>query len=75
MVDLKAINVKLTDRAERIITAVTGVSRDVAKKLLTAAYGNAKLPLLCRNSALIMRKLKRLDANGGFIRKVLLNPY
>ena len=30
MVDLKAINVKLTDRAERIITAVTGVSREDA---------------------------------------------
>ena len=31
MVDLKAINAKLTDRAERIITAVTGVSREDAK--------------------------------------------
>ena len=31
MVDLKATNAKLTDRAERIITAVTGVSRDDAK--------------------------------------------
>jgi len=72
MVDLKAVNVKLTDRAERIITAVTGVNRDDAKKLLTAAYGNAK-------AAIVMQKLgleyaeakKRLDANGGFVRRVL----
>ena len=50
MVDLKAMNAKLTDRAERIIMAITGVSRDDAKKLLTDAYGNAKV-------AIVMQKL------------------
>ncbi len=74
MVDLRAINAKLTDRAERIIMTVTGISREDAKKLLENAYGNAKV-------AIIMQKLgidyaeskKRLDANGGFVRKVLQN--
>jgi N-acetylmuramic acid 6-phosphate etherase len=74
MVDLRAMNAKLTDRAERIIMTVTGISREDAKKLLENAYGNAKV-------AIIMEKLgidyaeakKRLDANGGFVRKVLQN--
>ncbi|MBM4054633.1 MAG: N-acetylmuramic acid 6-phosphate etherase [Planctomycetes bacterium] len=72
MVDLKAMNVKLTDRAERIIMTSTGIGRDEAKKLLQAAYGNAK-------AAIVMQKLgvdfpeakKRLDANNGFVRAVL----
>ena len=72
MVDLRATNVKLTDRAERIIMTVTGVSQDNAKKLLESAFGNAKV-------AIVMQKLgidyteakKRLDVQGGFVRKVL----
>lgn len=72
MVDLRATNVKLTDRAERIIMTVTGVVRDDAKKLLESAFGNVKI-------AIVMQKLgidyteakKRLDMNGGFVRKVL----
>lgn len=72
MVDLRATNVKLADRAERIIMTVTGINREDAKKLLDLAFGNAKI-------AIVMQKLgidypeakKRLDAQGGFVRKVL----
>ncbi|MGQ3684287.1 MAG: N-acetylmuramic acid 6-phosphate etherase [Candidatus Loosdrechtia sp.] len=72
MVDLRAINAKLTDRAERIIMTATGVSQEEAKKFLADAFGNAKI-------AIVMKKLgldygearKRLDAYGGFIRKAL----
>jgi N-acetylmuramic acid 6-phosphate etherase len=72
MVDLKATNAKLTDRAERIITAVTGVSRDDAKKLLTDAYGNAKVAIVMQKLGLEYAEAKkRLDACGGFVRKVL----
>ena len=72
MVDLKAINAKLTDRAERIITAVTGVNRDDAKKLLTDAYGNAKVAIIMQKLGLEYAEAKkRLDACGGFVRKVL----
>lgn len=72
MVDLRTLNAKLSDRAERIVMTVTGVSRNEAKKVLESAFGSAKI-------AIIMHKLridyaeakKRLDANGGLIRKVL----
>lgn len=72
MVDLRTLNAKLSDRAERIVMTVTGVSRNEAKKLLESAFGSAKI-------AIVMQKLrldyaeakKRLDANGGLIRKVL----
>lgn len=72
MVDLKAMNAKLTDRAERIIMTCTGIGREDAKKLLQAAFGNVK-------AAIVMQKLgidfseakKRLDANNGFVRAVL----
>lgn len=72
MVDLRAMNAKLTDRAERIIMTCTGIGREDAKKLLQSAFGNAK-------AAIVMQKLgidfseakKRLDANNGFVRAVL----
>ena len=72
MVDLKALNEKLTDRAERIITAVTGVSREDAQKLLTDAFGNAKVAIVMQKLSLNYAEAKkRLDANDGFVRKVL----
>lgn len=72
MVDLRATNVKLTDRAERIIMTVTGISQGDAKILLKSAFGNAKV-------AIVMQKLgidyteakKRLDMHSGFVRKIL----
>lgn len=76
MVDLRATNVKLTDRAERIIMTASGVNREDAKKLLAAAFGNAKVAIVMQKLSLDYAEAKkRLDANGGFIRKVLLNPY
>lgn len=72
MVDLQVKNVKLKDRAERIIMAVTSLERPAADKLLTKAKGNVK-------TAIIMHKLQinyesakmKLDENEGFVRKVL----
>ncbi|MBU6392738.1 MAG: N-acetylmuramic acid 6-phosphate etherase [Planctomycetes bacterium] len=76
MVDLRAMNVKLTDRAERIIMTASGVNREDAKKLLETAYGNVKVAIVIQKLSLDYAEAKkRLDANGGFIRKVLLNPY
>ncbi len=72
MVDLRATNVKLTDRALRIIVTVTGISRDEAKKVLDAASGNAKVAIVMQKLGLDYAEAKkRLDENGGFIRKVL----
>ncbi len=72
MVDLQAKNVKLKDRAERIITTVTNLDRGAASKLLEEAKGNVK-------TAIVMNKLKtdydgaskKLSECEGLVRKVL----
>ena len=72
MVDLRATNIKLADRAERIVIEVTGVSRDEARALLLRAEGEVKL-------AIVMHAL-HVDAtaaraaladHGGVIRRVV----
>ncbi|HUF28943.1 MAG TPA: N-acetylmuramic acid 6-phosphate etherase [Gemmatimonadaceae bacterium] len=72
MVDLKASNVKLKDRSERIMVEVCGVTREEARRLLADAGGRVK-------TAIVMQKLKlgREDAEralervGGVIRRVV----
>ncbi len=72
MIDLQVKNVKLKDRAERIIMILTDLDRDPADKLLTKANGNVK-------TAIVMHKLqtgseeasKKLEKHTGFVRKVL----
>jgi N-acetylmuramic acid 6-phosphate etherase len=72
MVDLRATNVKLQDRAERIVCEVTGVSRDDARALLQQADGRVK-------RALVMHALQvdaatadaRLAEVGGVIRQLV----
>ncbi|MEQ1691603.1 MAG: N-acetylmuramic acid 6-phosphate etherase [Gemmatimonas sp.] len=72
MVDMRATNVKLTDRAERIVMEVSRVSRDEARVLLARAGGAVKL-------AIVMHALgidagdaeQRLAASGGVIRRVI----
>lgn len=46
MVDLRATNAKLRDRAERIVMEVAGVGRPRARRLLKAARGWAKVAIL-----------------------------
>lgn len=72
MVDLRATNVKLQDRAERIVCEVTGLAREAARTLLQQAEGRVK-------RALVMHALQvdaatadaRLAEAGGVIRKVV----
>ncbi len=75
MVDLQASNVKLRDRAERIVREVCGVDGSKARDLLRAADGSVKL-------AIVMEKLN-VDAAGaraalaredGVIRRVVKGP-
>ena len=56
MVDLRATNQKLVDRAARIVSAIAGVSRQQALDLLQAAGGDVK-------TAVVMQK-RNLDAGG-----------
>ena len=75
MVDLKATNVKLRDRSERIVSEVCNLSRDAAQALLEIADGSVK-------TAIVMHKLtvgrdealRRLAAAGGSIRRVVPGP-
>lgn len=47
MVDLKASNMKLNERAKRIVTLATGCDEDTAKAALYEADGKAKLAIMC----------------------------
>ena len=57
MVDLRATNQKLRDRATRIIQILTGVNRDQAAELLRLADGHVKL-------AIVIHK-RRIDADAA----------
>jgi N-acetylmuramic acid 6-phosphate etherase len=72
MVDLKATNVKLTDRSERIVMEVCRVTRDEARALLRDADGRVKYAIVMHTLGLTRDDaIARLDAVGGVIRKVL----
>lgn len=72
MVDLRATNDKLRDRAARIVSDITGADRDEAFILLDRADGHAKV-------AAVMGVLgveaadarRRLDESGGSLRAVI----
>jgi len=69
MVDLRATNAKLRDRAERIVMAVTGLGRPQARTLLRKARGWAKVAILMHFRKVGFREaLRRLDRSGGFLR-------
>jgi N-acetylmuramic acid 6-phosphate etherase len=75
MVDLKATNVKLKDRSERIVAEVCGVARERAQELLAAADGRVK-------TAIVMHKLgvsrdealAAIERGGGIVRRVTNEP-
>ena len=46
MVDLRATNVKLKDRSIRIVSGVTGVSRNQAEELLAICDGEVKTAIV-----------------------------
>jgi N-acetylmuramic acid 6-phosphate etherase len=72
MVDLRATNVKLRKRSERIVMAVTGLARPAARKLLDKAGGAVKTALLMHLCGLSGPAAKRrLAAAGGFLRRAL----
>jgi N-acetylmuramic acid 6-phosphate etherase len=75
MVDLRATNVKLADRSERIVAEVCALSREDARELLARAGGRVKIAIVMH--ALGVDKdeaAKRLDAAGGVIRRVVPGP-
>ena len=72
MVDLRATNAKLRDRSERIVMAVTGVSRPKARALLKRARGWAKVAILMHRTRLDFAEARRrLDRCDQSLRKAL----
>jgi N-acetylmuramic acid 6-phosphate etherase len=72
MVDLKATNAKLKDRAQRIVTQVTGADPAAALAALARAEGSAKLAILLLESGLPVPDAKELlSRSGGFLRIAL----
>jgi N-acetylmuramic acid 6-phosphate etherase len=72
MVDLRAVNEKLRDRARRIVMTVTGVDRAGAARLLREAKGHAKVAIVMHQLKMNYdAAVKRLAECNGFVRLAL----
>jgi N-acetylmuramic acid 6-phosphate etherase len=72
MVDLRATNLKLKDRSERIVMEVCGISRDEAHAILEKADGLVKLAIVMQMLAVDREQAERaLERGGGVIRRVV----
>ncbi len=75
MVDVRATNVKLKDRAERILMQQLALDRDAAAELLDAADGRVKLALVMHRKALDLDAAEALiEAHDGKLRPILGSP-
>ena len=72
MVDLKAVNNKLVDRACRILGILTGIESDAAEKLLTDAEMNLKIAIVMQLGELNREQaIKKLDEVNGVVRNAV----
>lgn len=72
MVDLRATNDKLRDRAERLVIGTCGVERDAARALLARADGHVKLAIVMHKLGLDADAARaRLADAGGVVRRVV----
>jgi N-acetylmuramic acid 6-phosphate etherase len=72
MVDMRATNVKLVDRSQRIVMEVCDVDRDAAKKLIENAGGVVKIAIVMHYlGASRSEAEKALEKAGGVIRKAI----
>ena len=75
MVDLKATNVKLKDRSERILVESCHVSRDEARALLDSAGGSVKVAIVMHRAKVGRDEaIRRISEAGGLIRRVVGDP-
>ena len=75
MVDLRATNIKLKDRSERILMETCGISRDDARALLEAADGSVKVGIVMHRTGVSRDDaVKRIHEAGGLIRRVVGDP-
>jgi N-acetylmuramic acid 6-phosphate etherase len=72
MVDMRATNAKLRDRAARIVTMLTGLSRDAAFAAIDDAAGDVKTAIAMRRLGLGKEEAdRRLEAVGRRLDRVL----
>ena len=72
MVDVKISSEKLKDRAQRIISMVTGADPDEARDLLARAKGDVKVAIVMKKAALTPpQAIKRLKQADDSIREAL----
>lgn len=75
MVDLRATNVKLRARANRIVRILTGANTDEADALLKQCNGDLKAALIVRLAGVTVEEAgRRLAASGGQVRQALASP-
>jgi N-acetylmuramic acid 6-phosphate etherase len=75
MVDLKATNLKLKDRSERILVEVCDVTREEARRLLADAAGSVKLAIVMQKRRLTRPEAEHALAEaGGVIRRAVQEP-
>jgi len=72
MVDLRATNNKLQDRAERIVATLTGEPRERGRELLMEAQGHVKLAIVMHGRKVDVGGAQQiLNEAGGDLRKAL----
>ena len=72
MVDVRATNAKLQERASRLTMSATGAPREQAEKVLRDAGGSVKTAIVMEKCGLSRPEaLDALTAHQGFIRRVL----
>ena len=72
MVDLRATNSKLMDRARRIVAALTGLSREDAERLLEQCNGEVKTAVVVHQLGVSPEEARqRLASCGGRLRQAL----
>lgn len=72
MVDVRATNAKLRERALRLTAAATGASREEAAEVLQAADGNVKVAIVMQLCGLSVEEARSaLKHENGYVRRVL----
>ncbi len=75
MIDVKASNAKLRDRAARIVQSQTDLPRDQALAMLDRAGGSVKLAIVMSRLGLdVDQARKRVEEHGGQLRPLLGDP-
>ncbi|BES85757.1 N-acetylmuramic acid 6-phosphate etherase [Pectobacterium araliae] len=74
MVDVKATNVKLLDRACRIVVEATGAEQDTARQALVQADNNVKPAILMLLANIDVETAReRLKQHNGYLREALIS--